>query len=158
MNENLVIAIDPGKNGGIAWRTTNGPVFVEPMPATVHDLVILISRIVGPFGAGDCIIERVHSMPHDSGKAAFSFGENFGMIQGVLASFGVAYRFVTPQQWQKKLGALPADKADRKRAIREMMQQRHPYLLKKLTLKTADALAMLDVQFNDEKTHNAKKM
>jgi hypothetical protein len=156
MND-ILIAIDPGKNGGLAWRTSTG-VHIEPMPATVHDLVILISRIVGPFGAGDCIIERVHSMPHDSGKAAFSFGENFGMIQGVLASYGVSYRFVTPQQWQKKLGTLPADKADRKHAIRALMQQRYPQLIKKITLKTADALAMLDVQFNNEKTHNAKEM
>lgn len=156
MND-ILIAIDPGKNGGLAWRTSAG-VHIEPMPATVHDLVILISRIVGPFGAGDCIIERVHSMPHDSGKAAFSFGENFGMIQGVLASYGVSYRFVTPQQWQKKLGALPSEKADRKRAIRALMQQRYPQLIKKITLKTADALAMLDVHFNKEKTHNAKEM
>lgn len=140
------ITIDPGKNGGVAYKQGSAGVQIAAMPETVHDFVDLIYHIVGPFALAECVIERVHSMPHDSGRSAFSFGENFGMIQGVLAALGVSYRFITPQQWQKKLGALPADKAQRKRAIREVMQQRYPNL--KVSLKTADALAMWDVLYN----------
>lgn len=149
MRADVFFTIDPGKNGGVAELLADGRgVNVYPMPDTVHDLVGLISQMVGPFALGECVIERVHSMPHDSGKAAFAFGENFGMIQGVLAALGISYRFVTPQQWQRKLGALPADKALRKRAIKEVMQQRYPQV--KVTLKTADALAMLDVLKNGD--------
>jgi hypothetical protein len=41
----------------------------------------------------------------------------------------------------KKLGTLPKDKPERKRAIRELMARRFPGL--EVTLKTADALGLL---------------
>lgn len=148
----ILIAIDPGKNGGLAYQRSGEPLQVASMPDTAHDLARLLTYIVGPFAESDCVVERVHSMPHDSGRAAFSFGENFGMIQGALAALGIPYRFVTPQQWQRKIGALPADKPGRKRAIKAWVQQRNPNL--KITLKTADAAAMLSVMRENNERHN----
>lgn len=140
------IAIDPGKNGGLAIRKGDGPVQAYAMPDTVHDLVALLRSSIDPLEYElEAVLERVHAMPRDGGVSAFSFGENFGMLQGVLAALGVPYRFMTPQQWQKKVGALPKEKAERKRAIKAFSQQRYPKI--KVTLKTADALAMFAVEF-----------
>ena len=83
-------------------------------------------------------------MPHDGSAAAFAFGENVGEIRGVLAALGIPYRYVTPQQWQKKVGALPKDKKERKNALKSFAQERYPHL--KVTLKTSDALALLAVE------------
>lgn len=148
----ICIAIDPGKNGGIAAITgapSSARAFV--MPSTVHDLALLLMDLAAADLLGDVqvVVERVHAMPTDGGVSAFSFGENFGMIQGVLAALLIPYRFVTPQQWQKKVGALPKDRAERKRALKAFAQQRFPRL--NVTLKTADALAMLAVEFNQHK-------
>lgn len=140
------IAIDPGKNGGIAIRKPKGEVKAFSMPDTVHDLAELMHREADVvFGCTLVVLERVHAMPTDGGSSAFSFGENFGGIQGVLAALNIPYKFVTPQQWQKKVGVLPKEKADRKRALKAFAQQRFPQI--KVTLKTADALAMLAVEF-----------
>ena len=43
--------------------------------------------------------------------------------------------------WMRALGTLPKDKADRKRAIKEIVARRFPHLT--ITLKTSDALGML---------------
>lgn len=139
------IAIDPGKNGGLAWRTA-GEIQCVAMPETVHELWDILHRLAGVGTGIDCVLERVHAMPRDGGSSAFAFGENYGKIQGVLASCGIPYRFVTPQKWQSKVGALPKDKAERKRAIKAFAQQRFPELAKQITLKTSDALAMLAVE------------
>ena len=146
---NLLIAIDPGKNGGIAEAEFVGGVEIMAhaisMPETAHDLVEYLESIQQcSYDHVCCVVERVHSMPQDGAASAFAFGENFGMLQGVLAAVKIPYRFVTPQQWQKKVGALPKDKAERKRALKAFAQQRYPKL--KVTLKTADALAMLAVE------------
>ena len=39
----------------------------------------------------------------------FSFGQNFGWIQGVLEAFGVSYELVQPQKWKKEY-SITADK------------------------------------------------
>ena len=39
----------------------------------------------------------------------FKFGENFGMIQGILQAFGIPYELVTPQKWRREFG-VTADK------------------------------------------------
>lgn len=152
-----LICIDPGKNGGIAVSDATGKTAAYPMPDTVHDLKDLLNRLLilnscDPLTRCEVIIERVHSMPTDAASAAFAFGENFGMIQGVLAAIGASYRFVQPHAWQKKVGALPKNKPERKRALKAFAQQRYPHLA--VTLKTADALAMLAVE-TEKATHGA---
>ena len=143
MGTDLFIAIDPGKKGGVAWRDADGTHCV-PMPDTVHELVGLLSDLAVLGVSVDCVLERVGAMPHDGPSRAFVFGTNFGQIQGVLAALRIPYRLVAPQTWQKKVGALPKEKAQRKTAIKAYAQRRYPHL--KITLETSDALAMLAVE------------
>ena len=39
----------------------------------------------------------------------FSFGENFGWLQGVLEAFGVSYELVRPLKWKREF-SVTADK------------------------------------------------
>ena len=141
----IFIAIDPGKNGGIAWRDASG-VQAIAMPDTVRDLADALRGICAAPDVSqiECVVERVHAMPRDGSASAFAFGENFGLLQGVLTTLGIPYRFVTPPAWQRKVGTLPKEKKDRKNALKAFAQQRHPHL--HVTLKTSDALAMLTVE------------
>lgn len=47
-------------------------------------------------------LEHVHAMPKQGVSSMFSFGVNFGFIQGVLMAFGMPYELVTPQKWKKE--------------------------------------------------------
>jgi crossover junction endodeoxyribonuclease RuvC len=143
MENDLFIAIDPGKKGGIAWRTADEE-SCAPMPDTVHELAELLAGVAALSASADCVLERVGAMPHDGPSRAFTFGTNFGQIQGVLATLKIPYRLVAPHTWQKKVGALPKEKAKRKASIKAFAQQRYPHL--KVTLETSDALAMLAVE------------
>ena len=80
----LIIGIDPGKSGGVAW-TQDG--MKEPlaakMPDTVHELV--------------------DSMPKNGVASMFTFGQGLGKIEGVLAALAIPYEWVSPQKWQGTL-------------------------------------------------------
>jgi len=80
-------------------------------------------------------------MPGNSATAAVKFARHCGHIEAILHCLGVPFRQVAPQVWMKVCGALPKEKPDRKRAIREDMARRFPHL--RVTLKTADALGIL---------------
>ena len=46
-------------------------------------------------------LEYVHSRPGQGVASVFSFGANYGIWQGVLASFQIPYMIVSPKEWQK---------------------------------------------------------
>jgi uncharacterized protein YbjT (DUF2867 family) len=80
-------------------------------------------------------------MPGNSGPSAAKFARHCGHIEAALSALGIPTVFVLPAKWQKAIGGFPADKAERKRAIKEAMARRYPHLA--VTLKTADALGLL---------------
>ena len=80
-------------------------------------------------------------MPVNSVPAAVKFARHCGHIEAALYALGMPTEQVAPTVWQKHLGALPKDKRERKRAIKEVMARRYPGL--DVTLKTADALGIL---------------
>ncbi len=137
------IAIDPGASGGIAYRDADGIVRAEPMPEGMTAQVDRLRQLQAELGPLTATIERVGGyMPGNSGPAAAKFAAHCGGLRYAVYALGIAAeREPTPQTWMKSLGALPKDKPERKRAIRDAMQRMHPHL--DVTLKTADALAML---------------
>jgi len=77
----MIIGIDVGKNGAIAWSSL-GKVCVEKMPDTVKDLWDLIESISndahGNLDTVHCYLEQVSSSPQMGVVSAFSFGNGFG--------------------------------------------------------------------------------
>jgi hypothetical protein len=166
----LIIAIDPGASGGIAWY--DGQPHVEPMPETSIDVRDLFVRILSSSGvvAVEAHVEKVGGYigGDDSakGSAMFGFGFGAGFMHGCLAMAEVPVIETTPQRWQKELGMgtrqhqrlepgvtyrpeqrraiLAADarlKTEWKTKLKGEAQRRYPGL--KVTKKTADALLIL---------------
>ena len=155
----VIIAIDPGKNGGIAWRDTGGVFHCAKMPDTERDIADKIASLIPSQEVYDadlrmystqrahdpiCFIEKVgfHRVGN-SASSSVKFGTHVGFLRGVLTCFHIPFEEVAPQKWMKSLGALPKDVRQRKNRIKEIAQQRYPSLGAKITLHTADAIAIL---------------
>ena len=148
----IAIGIDPGKSGGIAVQSIISPeertVLAEAMPGTIQDLVDLMEDILGHSPRSHnaptlAVVEKVHSMPGQGVKSTFSFGENFGQIQGVLTAMSIPWDLVTPKTWQKEfnLNGKFASKTQRKNEHKARAQSLFPHL-KQITHATADALLL----------------
>jgi hypothetical protein len=137
-----LITIDPGAGGGLAWRDADGITHAEPMPAGMTAQADRLRALAAEFPGAEAVVEKVGGyMPGNSGPAAATFARHCGHLDAILYMAGLSAEAVAPSVWQKALGELPREKADRKRAIRELMARRFPAL--SVTLKTADALGIL---------------
>jgi hypothetical protein len=141
----IVIGIDPGKSGGIAWWRPTAHHAAMKMPATERDLADVMKDLAD----NDCFayIEKVHAMPGQGVTSMFTFGQNYGFLRGCLIAHGIPFEEVTPQKWQKefglvfpkKMGLTPTEKKNRHKA---KAQQLFPHL--KVTHATADALLIAE--------------
>ena len=48
-------------------------------------------------------IEKVHYVKGQGGVSSFSFGEGYGMLQGITAAFYYPITLITPQEWKKEM-------------------------------------------------------
>ena len=136
------LAIDPGASGGLAWRDADGIVHTEPMPDGMTAQVDFLRSLAAGLPGLTAIMEKVGTyVPGNHVGSACTFARHCGHLEAALYALGIPFTEVAPGVWMKKLGTLPKDKAERKRAIREEMQRRFPGL--EVTLKTADALGVL---------------
>lgn len=141
----MILAIDPGKSGGFAWRY-DGEVHVRPMPNTEADCVQHLQCLTAVTAHKDrvCYIEKVNGYCGNSrgtGSSMFTFGHGRGVLIGALMAFGWRIIQPTPQQWQKwlEIGKVGGDK----NKLKAEAQRRFP-TVDGITLKTADALLILD--------------
>ena len=88
-------------------------------------------------------------MPGNAGPASVKFGRHNGHLEMALYCMSIPTTQISPQKWMKRLGTMPKDKTARKNKIKTDMACLYPAL--KVTLKTADALAILTVAIMDEK-------
>ena len=135
------IGIDPGKGGGIAV-ITNETVEIHNCPRTVDGMAHLIGMCLTDVAAyrTKVFMEKVWAFPTDGRVGSFTFGENYGQWQGILASHELEPRYVTPKEWQSYFDiekGLP--KSKRKAILKGIAQESNPKT-KGITLKTADAL------------------
>ena len=103
----IFIGIDPGKSGAWAMLTERGTVhatgkleftrtFILELKANMHNTLV-------------ACIEQVHAMPKQGTVSTFSFGESYGIVQGILQALCVSFETVTPGKWQKTvLDSVPA--------------------------------------------------
>ena len=136
-----VIGIDPGKGGGIAV-ITDKTVELHNCPRTVRNMASIIDSCLNDVSAyrTKVFLEKVWSFPTDGRAGSFSFGENYGQWQGILASNKLEPILVTPKTWQSHFEikkGLP--KNVRKKILKQMAIEKCPET-KGITLKTADAL------------------
>lgn len=166
----MLIGIDPGSAGGIAWMTAKMIAGAVKMPETEADVVDLlrdlgqqakfqgeetitllekVSGYVG--GAGATFMPCPHCsrpVPVKSGgqpgSAMFTFGTGYGLLRGALLALKMPFDDVTPQTWQKVHGlgtSKGMTKTEWKNKLKARAQQLYPNL--NVTLSTADALLIL---------------
>lgn len=142
------MAIDPGKNGGIAWYSPSfDEVFAEKMPETPKDLWIFLSKFGTSFDVW--IEENRGYIPGNSGAAASKFAKHIGHIEMALIGNRIPYNTTTPTKWMKKFleGSIPSDKKERKNRIKTKVQGLYPHI--KVTLALADALGLLHTKIGE---------
>lgn len=145
------IAIDPGVGGGIAYIDTDGSTHALPMPETLHDLGLQLMILCDPpcetVKPGDITV-FLEELPKFAGKMSGSsmatMFRNYGRIEGLLAAYQVRIEYLPPKKWQTCLG-LGDKKAHGNRwkaHLKGRAQALYPNL--SVTLKTADALLILE--------------
>jgi len=122
------------------------------MPPTQGDLLELLrsAKSAAEVEGDDlvCVLEEVSGFAGKGqpGSAMFTFGEHYGFTKGVVQALGIRLELVRPQVWQKTFGlgtaSRCASKSEWKNKLKAEAQRRFPHL--KVTLKTADALLILD--------------
>jgi hypothetical protein len=131
-------------SGGIAYHG-HGGIILDSMPTTDQDVSTLI---LDRLGITDVVyIEKVGGYVGGKGapgSAMFNFGRNVGFLHGLIASTKTRVIEVTPQRWQKTLGAGNSKTHGTrwKGHLKGLAQQRQPSL--HITLKTADAVLILE--------------
>lgn len=105
------IGIDPGAKGALVAIWHGKVLFKsifdkEEYIKIVSDCVELDDTVA--------VVEKVHAMPSQGVTSMFSFGENFGWIQGLLDAYGIQFVLVPPQTWKKKYGLIAPKGMDKK--------------------------------------------
>jgi hypothetical protein len=149
-----ILAIDPGKGGGIAVFY-NGGADARKMPETLKELADTTRALTAADMPSVCYLEAVPKFCGHNRPAAsiFTLAESYGAAQGVLASVGIRTVLVRPQDWQKglNLGKRKDSKSHHgwKAKLKAEAQRRFPALT--VTLATADALLLLDYALRQER-------
>lgn len=120
----MILGIDPGLNGALAWVSDDGHLIsVADMPTLeingkkkvspqilTSDISFRMPRLV--------VVEDVGARPGQGVSSMFNFGYSAGIIAGVVAGLQLPIVYYRPAIWKRQAG-VPADKnAARQRAQR----------------------------------------
>ena len=136
-----IIAIDPGKNGGIVIYDNKIKQVIEvaKMPATPQEVLNLL-RIYS-FNSV-CYLEKVQGLPGMAASAMFNFGKGFGHLEMALLACKIPTFEMIPQKWQKALSlGVKGNKSSTewKNKLKAKAEQLFPNV-GKITLAVSDAL------------------
>ena len=142
-SETRYMGIDPGKSGGWAVLNQDGTVWGVGKNSDVATLRDALEQ-----DSLDIVIEKVWSSPRMGVVGAFSFGESFGFLQGLIAGCYKSPHIVTPKKWQREMGLIQSGRslgegdAAKKNANKAMAERLFPG--KRITHAWADALLIAE--------------
>ena len=85
-------------------------------------------------------VENVNAIPRFGSVPNFKLGHALGAVKAVLATWGISYRLVRPQQWKKYYGLIKTDKeASRQKAL-ELFPEATAVLARKKDDNRAEAM------------------
>ena len=122
----VIIGIDPGVTGAIAFINDPGASLVQDMPIMAADKKgkrnqINAAELYNMLGAapGNAVVylEKTHAMPKNGAIASYSQGDSNGCIRAVCACLGLRVERVTPQAWKKHYGFSSDKEVVRAKAI-----------------------------------------
>ena len=124
----MILGIDPGLSGAIAWVSDDGHLIrVADMPTVEVNgkkkvsPQMLVALLEDYDDAKMVAIEDVGAMPGQGVTSTFNFGYSAGILAGVCAGLRMPTSFYRPAVWKRAAG-VPADKG----AARQMAQRFWP--------------------------------
>jgi crossover junction endodeoxyribonuclease RuvC len=137
----VILGIDPGLNGAMAYYETDIDVLVVMDMPTVEVTrngknkrevsPALLADLIAGRGIKKAYMERVSAMPGQGVSSMFSFGRSVGVIEGVLAAYEIPVTHVTPQAWMKAMGIRAGKDGSRERAMQLFPQYSSMFSRKK---------------------------
>lgn len=99
----LIVAIDPGVNGGIALLDRDGVVQVQKMPGTDIDVVSFLVEVSNTAKEVDCYLEEppLYAGKNIPGSAIGKLMWNTGVLYGAAVCLGWKMHRIRPAIWQK---------------------------------------------------------
>ena len=141
----MIIAIDPGVAGGIAWKKE----WDSPGAAkwtSIGDMRSLLRGLLSEVPASESItayLEHVTASPIMGKKACFTFGHNFGQWETLLYCLDIKTVLIKPQSWQRLIPNLSGKTGSaRKKALKSHAERLFPSF--KVTAANQDALLILN--------------
>lgn len=143
----LIVAIDPGVNGGIALLDRDGVVQVQKMPGTDIDVVSFLVEVSNTAKEVDCYLEEppLYAGKNIPGSAIGKLMWNTGVLYGAAVCLGWKMHRIRPAIWQKAHTC--GTKGERsstewKNVLKARAAELFPTV--DVTLWNADALLILD--------------
>jgi crossover junction endodeoxyribonuclease RuvC len=126
----VVVGIDPGLDGAIAFVPCDGSTFwVIDMPTVTvtgskrnqrHVEPALLAAEIATAKLDHrlvAVVEAQHAMPGQGVSSCYTIGEGYGMIVGVLAALHIQYSRVAPAKWKRDMGLPTGADKDSSRAM-----------------------------------------
>ena len=131
----IYLGIDPGAMGGLAVLYPSLPLPQQlairtTAKVSLGELRDWLAEHACPVESCLAVLEKVHAFPGQGVTSMFSFGENYGRLQGLLTALRIPYELAPPETWQKALG-IPRrgrgeSKADFKRRLADHASRLFP--------------------------------
>ena len=145
MADKHVMGIDPGAHGCAVVLNGETGAFIEECrfsKVTLYQMAEFFAK----YPLKNSLLEKVHSMPGQGVRSTFTFGQNYGRLEGILTSQEIRFEYVTPQKWMSALKLkVPTGKDNskaRKNALKAAAQRLFPKV--RVVLDNADALLIAE--------------
>lgn len=101
----VVMGIDPGLKGAIAIIDPSGKIDLKKIKGDVPGAIAFIRKAKSEFPELAIVLEKVHSMPQNSGKSMFTFGHVRGDLHGaaLMAEIPIICE-PEPDDWKRGVG------------------------------------------------------
>lgn len=152
----LVIGVDPGITGAIAFLTSDAASVLDcPTKETivggkrkrtqdVEAAAGMLSSWRGPYPKCVAWVEKVHAMPGQGVTSMFNFGTNYGMWLGLFAANYIPVHTVSPVKWRNAMVGKKKTKDECRMKAAELFPQLAGELIRKAHSGRADALLIAE--------------
>lgn len=138
----IVLGVDPGISGALAWLN-NGELFdAVDMPTVAGGVnaAAFVPWLSHPDTRPDlAVVEQVHSMPGQGVASTFKFGAAYGCVLGVLGYAGIRVQHVTPGKWKKSFSLVGKDKDEARKMAIDLWPEQQGLFKRKKDCGRADA-------------------
>ncbi len=117
----MIVGIDPGASGAVAWMTDEGYLIetrdLPHIKGQGMQPAVLASWFREPGRMPvHAFVEKVASRPGQGVVSVFTFGRAFGTLEGILGALEIPITMVTPGKWKGHFGLSSDKNASRARA------------------------------------------